>query len=271
MNTTVKPAAPEYTPGQLDDSLAVPLYHQIFLILREQIRTGVFKTGDVIPGEQELSKLLNVSRITVKRAMNELAATGLVTRHRGRGTVVSYNAAVPVVHGNFDTLLDALKRLGIETDIKQVEVQEGLASEDVATALEIPPGSKVQQSLRVRQLADTAFSYHLSYVPDTIAPSFTVEDLKQNSVMELLEKSGVRLTEANQYISAVGAESEIAKALDVASGTPLLSVTRILRDSERKAVQYMVAYYRPDRFSYHIRMLRRGAGEDTRWDATEFE
>ena len=271
MSVRDKPNLPEYVPSQLDDSLAVPLYHQIFLLLREQIRSGVFKTGDVVPGEQELSRLLNVSRITVKRAMNELASTGLVTRHRGRGTVVSYNAAVPVVHGNFDTLMDALKRLGIETDVTVIDVRSQPADEEIASALEIGVGDKVQQSLRVRHLADSPFSYHLSYVPEQVAPGFSREELMQHSVMELLEKSGVRLAEANQYISALAASADIAKALDVSAGSPLLSITRTMRDVDRKAIQYMVTYYRPERFSYHIRMLRRGAGAESRWDASELE
>lgn len=271
MTVEAKAQAPQYAPGQLDDSLPIPLYHQIFLLLREDIRTGVYTTGAVMPGEQELSRLFDVSRITVKRAMNELAAAGLVTRHRGRGTVVSYNAAVPVVQGNFDTLMDALARLGIETEVQLIELVNEPANEDAAKQLEIAPGTMVQRSVRLRHLAGTPFSYHLSFVPETFASKFEASGLMTDSVMALLEKSGVSLAEADQFISAQAADTEFARLLDVAPGSPLLSVTRVLRDKNRVAAQYMHAVYRPDRFSYHIRMLRRGSGEDRRWDATEFE
>jgi len=262
---------PRYEPGQIDDSLATPLYHQIFMILREQIRTGDFKIGDVMPGEQELSRLFDVSRITVKRAMNELAAAGLVTRHRGRGTVVSYNASVPVVQGNFDTLMNALNRLGIETEVELLELSSVNADETIANHLGLETGDSLQRSVRLRRLEGSPFSYHLSYVPEDLAAGYEADGLLNDSVMALLEKSGVRLAEANQYISAIAAEPEMANILDVAPGAPLLEVTRVLLDIERRAVQYMQAVYRPDTFSYHIRMLRRGMGDGSRWDAAEFE
>lgn len=271
MTAETKAEAPQYTPGQLDDSLPIPLYHQIFLRLREDIRTGTYTTGAVLPGEQELSRLFDVSRITVKRAMNELAAAGLVTRHRGRGTVVSYNAAVPVVQGNFDTLMDALARLGIETEVQLIELVNEPSDEESASALEISAGDMVQRSVRLRHLAGTPFSYHLSVVPEAFAEKFDASGLMTDSVMALLERSGVSLAEADQFISAQAADAEFARLLDVSPGAPLLSVTRVLRDANRTAVQYMHAVYRPDRFSYHIRMLRRGSGEDRRWDATEFD
>ena len=76
-------------PSLLDAGLPTPLYHQIYLILRDRIRAGVLARNALLPGEQELGRLFNVSRITVKRALNELAADGLISRHRGRGSIVT--------------------------------------------------------------------------------------------------------------------------------------------------------------------------------------
>ena len=81
--------------SNLDERLPTPLYHQIYLLLREKIRSGIVAANATLPGEQELARAFNVSRITVKRALNELASDHLVTRHRGRGTIVSGQGAVP--------------------------------------------------------------------------------------------------------------------------------------------------------------------------------
>ena len=73
----------------VDDQLRTPLYHQIYLVLRDKIVDGVFGANDIVPGEQEVVRQFGVSRITAKRALDELAASGLVVRERGRGTRVS--------------------------------------------------------------------------------------------------------------------------------------------------------------------------------------
>ena len=75
---------------------ALPRYHQIFLLLREAIRDGVYAADQQVPGEMELAAQYGVSRITTKRALNELERAGLVTRERGRGTRVRRSAVEAV-------------------------------------------------------------------------------------------------------------------------------------------------------------------------------
>jgi len=87
--------------AHVDVSMRTPLYHQIYLLLRERIRRGELRSGTVLPGEQELARAFRVSRITVKRALNELAGERLVTRHRGRGTIVAANTVTPMVRGSW--------------------------------------------------------------------------------------------------------------------------------------------------------------------------
>ncbi|WP_392353879.1 GntR family transcriptional regulator [Brevundimonas sp. LF-1] len=99
-------------PELLDDRLPIPLYHQVRLLLAERIRRGVFPPGSLLPGEHQIAELLGASRITIKRAMNELADAGLVTRHRGRGTVVAPQVELPVVTGSFSTLMDRSRPWG---------------------------------------------------------------------------------------------------------------------------------------------------------------
>ena len=80
----------------LNPTSPTPLYHQLYTVLRERIVRGDFAPSQTLPGEQELAKLFDVSRITVKRALNELAASGLVSRHRGRGTIGRRRPLAPI-------------------------------------------------------------------------------------------------------------------------------------------------------------------------------
>jgi len=246
------------SPDQLDHGAPTPLYHQIYLVLREKIRNGDFPANSVMPGEQELSKLFDVSRITVKRALNELAAHDLVSRHRGRGTVVTPSATLPQVHGSFDNLIDSLKTLGLETQVEVLELSDVAAPAAVANLLDLEPGTEVQRGVRLRKLAGEPFSYLIQYMPADIAARISRADMESVPMLVLLERAGVPPYEAEQWITAVAAEPHIAAALEMATGAPLLRVERVMRDKAGRAVQLIYAHYRPDRFKYHMRSNRKG-------------
>jgi GntR family transcriptional regulator len=250
------------TPEVLDETLPTPLYHQLFLILRERIVSGQLPSGALLPGEQEMAKLVGVSRITIKRTLNELAARGLVHRHRGRGTTVAASAVIPMVSGSFDTLLESLQREGLHTDVELLDVREEAAGPDIAERLEIKPEQRVQRAVRLRKMNGEPFSYLVNYIPITIARRYSVQELATLSMLTLLERAGQTPQEAEQWISAVAAAPGMAAVLDVAVGSPLLKVARIMRGNRRRPVQFIEAHYRPDRFHYHFRTQRHASRRD---------
>lgn len=251
----------------LDPSLPTPLYHQIYLVLRERIRSGALGAASILPGEQELARSFNVSRITVKRALNELASDGLVSRHRGRGTIVSSGAAVPIVRGSFDNLMESLRLMGLETQVELLEVGFVPADADVARQLGLEVGTKVQRAVRRRKLSGEPFAHLVTFVPGAIAARYTRKELATQSLLSLLERAGAAAFEAEQWITAVGADPSVAAALGVNAGTPLLMIERIMRGAKGEPVQLIYAHYRPDRFQYHVRTHRRrqGPGAATAW------
>jgi len=247
-------------PHLVDENLPTPLYHQIYLLLRERIVSGVLAPGEMLDGEQEMAKQLGVSRITVKRALNELAARGLVHRQRGRGTTVAGSAVIPLVAGGFDTLLESLQRMGLQTDVELLDVREEPAGTVIAERLEIKAEALVQRAVRLRKLNGEPFSYLVNYIPAAIARRYSLEDLASTSMLTLLERAGAPAQEAEQWISAVAAGAVIAAALDVAPGAPLLRIDRVTRGPRRKPVQFIEAHYRPDRFHYHFRAHKNARG-----------
>jgi GntR family transcriptional regulator len=257
------------SPELLDQSLPTPLYHQIYLLLRERIRTGAFTAQSVLPSEQELTRLLGVSRITVKRALNELAAHGLVLRHRGRGTIVTYNTAYPLVKGDFSNLIDSLRTMGLETEIELLEVTDLTAPPEVADLMGLPPGADVQRAVRLRKLQAEPFSYLITYVPADIAASFSRAQLASEPLLRLLDRAGAQAAEAEQILTATAAEPAVAQALRTAIGSPLLSIQRIMRDQSGRAIQLIMGFYRPDRFQYHMRLTRQDGQNQNVWRAEE--
>ena len=248
------------------DGLRTPLYQQVYLSLRERIISGELQSGSLLAGEQEMAKALGVSRITVKRAFNELAARGLVHRQRGRGTTVAGGAIIPLVTGSFDTLFESLQRMGVQTDIELIEVRDEAAGPKVAERLEIGADAIVQRAVRLRKLNGEPFSYLINHVPISIARRYTLEDLATTSMLTLLERAGAQAQEAEQWISAVAAGPDVASWLNVAPGSPLLKIDRVMRGPRRRPVQFIEVRYRPDRFHYHVHTQRSGRS-NTPWKA----
>ncbi len=250
----------------LDPGQPTPLYHQLYLILRDRIRTGELARNALLPGEQELTRLFNVSRITVKRALNELAADGLISRHRGRGSIVTAAPIMPVVRGSFFSLIESLKQMGLETEVRLMEAVDIEAGTAVARLLEIAPEARVQRAIRLRSLNGEPFSHLLTYIPEPIASLYAAKELAEMPLLALLERVGAEASEAEQWISAVSAESAIAAALEVPAGSPLLRIERVMRDKHGKPVQLVYAHYRSDRFHYHVKTTRRRGGNSS-WRA----
>lgn len=240
------------SPEALDKSAPTPLYHQLYLLLRQKITSGELGEKFNLLGEQELARHLDVSRITVKRALKELADAGLVTRRRGRGTFVAPGTVLPVVSGSFENLIESLHAMGAETAVELLSVTEMPADQLVQERLQLPAGAIVQQAIRLRRLKGTPFSYLVTYVPKSIADLYSTEELALTPMLALLERAGYTAHEAEQWITAIAAPPDVAAALDINIAGPLLVIERVMRVPGGEAVQFVQGYYHPERFRYHV-------------------
>lgn len=260
---------PQGTGGRLDSRLPTPLYHQIYVLLREQILGGTYADNELVPTEQELTRRFGVSRITAKRALDELASEGLVVRRRGRGTTVASRVAVPAVNANISGLLENLLMMGLKTKVEIIDFAYVPASDEVARALDIDAGAEVQRAVRARELDGAPLSYTTSYVPAALGRTYARKDLATKPLLELLERAGVLIGSADQSIGAVLADSMVAPRLGVRIGAPLLSVTRTVFDPHGQPVEYIAILYRPDRYQYRMKLARVQGAATKLWSATD--
>jgi len=250
----------------LQEKSETPLYRQLYDLLRKQIESGRVEKNSRLPSEQELIDRLGVSRITVRRALNELAAAGLVKRQRGRGTIVTFNAAAPSVKASFENLIEGLTRIGVETVVKLIECKFVKANQALSAVMELPSGASVQRIIRLRMLDNEPFSYLITHIPEHIAQDYDEHELANASLIKLLEKSGHAPSAARQTITATAADKNVADALGVAQGAPIMCIHRIMRDRGGEVIQEITANYRADRFQYEMDLERRS---DTNWAAAE--
>jgi len=239
-----------------DGHLPTPLYHQIYVLLREQIVSGAYAPRALLPPEHELMRRFHVSRVTAKRALDELAAEGLVERSRGRGTCVVEALRPAPLSGNISGLLENLLMVGLKTRVQIVDFGYMPAPTDVARALAVEEGTEVQRAVRVRLRAGVPLSFTTSYVPAAIGRTYGRKELARQPLLALLEQAGILIGSADQTITATLADTLVAPRLKVRVGSPLLSVTRTVADQNGRPVEHINILYRPDRYQYRMKLAR---------------
>lgn len=242
-------------------------YHRVFLLLKDAIERGQLTPGAKLPGELALAEKHQVSRITVRRAMSSLVEEGLVTRRAGVGTVVaSRPMEATQITADVSNLLPNFVRMSNESSIRLLEFAYRPAPPVVASRLKLAARERVQYSVRVRSMQGLPFSYLITHVPAVIAQHYDQNALASTSLFVLLERSGVKVDHATQTISATLATEEIAEALDVPVGAPLIALQRVVFDREGRGVEHLEAFYRPDRYRIQVDLGRVGESSSRYWE-----
>jgi GntR family transcriptional regulator len=249
----------------LDERLPTPLYHQVYLVLRDKIVAGAYGADGLLPGEPALADEFGVSRITIKRALDDLAADGFVQRRRGLGTRVVRRVAGKPVAGNMAGLMENLLVMGLETEVELLEFGYVLPPDDVRRMLGLDEGVRAQRAVRVRRQDGVPFSYLTTHVPEAIGRSYGRKDLASTPLLALLERSGVVAESAEQSLGARLADPTVAAHLEIGVGSPLLSLTRIVYDPARRPVEHIHALYRPDRYQYRMSLTRERGSAGNLW------
>jgi GntR family transcriptional regulator len=242
----------------LRDWLGEAKAKQVYLVLRDRILSGAVAFGTKLPTEHELAQLHDVSRVTVRRALGELARERLIERRRSAGTRVIYRPALAPMTADISGMLASLADMGRRTAVKLLSFDYVPAEGAVAQALGVPPDQMLQRSVRVRSVDGEPFSYLITYVPESVSLTFTRQELASRPLLDLLERAGVKADRARQRISAGLATPDVAAALGVHMGTPLIELTRVVYDQSGRGVEHLHALYRPDRYAFEIDLVRSG-------------
>lgn len=251
-------------------AMPLPKYHQVYLVLREQLAEGRFSDG--LPAEMRLMQQFGVARATVRKALEQLVAEGLIERRAGRGTTprgappAASRAAAP---GQLDGLLGHIVRMSLQTQVQVLSCELVAAPPAVARQLALPARARVQKAVRVRATREGPLSHITTWVPSGLAKGFGRRELAREPILLLLERAGVRIGRATQSISACPADATVAARLDVAAGTALLAVERLVFNTDDRPVQWLQGLYRPDRYQYRMQLSRVGGVDAKVWVSAE--
>jgi GntR family transcriptional regulator len=245
---------PQRFVDQLDRDSVVPLYHQLYEILRAHIDRGDWTPGDMIPTEAELNEKYGVSQITTRQALNGLVDAGLVYRQRGKGTFV----ARPVITSNLTRIVnfeEDMRQRGFAHRTEVLETALVQVSKNTAALLKIEVGEKLAQITRLRYADEEPLSVEKTFLVDKYCPGILEFDFSVVSLSKTLQQQyGITLSRAEQTIRAQSAGDDYADLLNIAPEDSLLVIERVAFSQHNIPIEFLRIFYRADRYSLHCEL-----------------
>jgi len=257
------------TPMPLDRDSPLPLYEQIkrrvlMMILNWQQESDRFHT------DHELSEQFNVSRMTVRQAIQELVDEGYLRRVRGSGTFV----CAPKIDEQFSPEMDFIDQWsarGRPLNLKVLQCVQTPASPAVARQLDVPAGTPVWNILRLRTVKQVPISIDYRYVLVSRMPRIDAAEVEAGSLLELIGRQ-IELAYGNLQIEGGAVQPEHSDYLSLLPGDPVLTRHLVYFDTADRPVMAGISHYRADQVRYSVRVpLRNNVGKvDQVSDSLEF-
>ncbi|MDX6627312.1 MAG: GntR family transcriptional regulator [Solirubrobacterales bacterium] len=248
------------SPGNTSDRPIA--YRALASDLREAIVRDELGPDRRVPTEAELSASYGVSRQTVRRALQDLVAEGLVYRVRGRGTFALRSGGGGQYLRSFGTI-DDLLAMSQDTVLEVLAPLRSRVNVDAAGRLDLP-NDVVMEGLFRRLHAEDPFCVTQIYLPPDVGELIAANrdlgaagDHTSETLISVIETVRSKpISRAQQSITAVALPDDLGDALDVPAGTPVLRVDRAYFDTEDRAVELAISHFDPDRYSYRLEMVR---------------
>ena len=232
----------------LDRQSVVPLYYQIQQFLLEQIHSGVFKPGEAISSEQEISAQMGVSRMTVRQALKSLCSEGVLYSQRGKGTFVSANK----LEKNFRIVLSFTEEMrsgGSRPSSKLLSFDVAPADVKTAEALRIKTNEKVIRLRRLRLANGIPMAIEWSHLPVHVCPDLLETFDPRTSLYEKLARHyGIHIAVTEEVAEAAVANAEESRLLKISKGSPVFHLERTSYLRDGKPVEFVNSTYRGDRY-----------------------
>ncbi len=233
-----------------------PLYSQLKESLVSDISAGQYAPHQRLPSERELSIRYNVSRMTVRQALLELARDGIIYTRTGKGTFV----AEPKIDQRLRTLsgfTQDVNARGGRPSSRVLEFKVISATPDIAAAIGLTPGTEVYMLSRLRLADGVPLALETAYLPFRMFPGLLKHDFTVESLYSVLENEyNCPLTQAEQTIESALAVKREADLLEVATPAAVFRMQRLSMTNDGLPVEYVVSVYRGDRYKFHSVLLQ---------------
>lgn len=235
---------------RLNPKSKLPLYHQLYEILRADILDGKYQPGDLIPAESELIDSYEVSRTTVRQVLDMLVREGLVYRQRGRGSFISHRGLeeglVRIV-----SFTEDMKRRNFEPGTRVLSAELLAAPPEIAAKLSVEPGEELAHIRRLRLADGEPLSIEDSHLVHRLFPGILGRATLTASLQDAARDYGIRWSSAKQTIQAVEATPELSRLLSIRPRGALLYIERVSYSDDQVPAEFLRIHYRGDRYSLY--------------------
>lgn len=240
----------------IDKDAPLPLYHQVREALMTLITDGALQEGSLIPTEREIGEKLQVSRITVRRAIDELVREGYLVTQQGKGTFVA-RPKIKRRTTQMKSFSEQMLEEGHRPGSQLLSLRHEKATGHVASMLQIKTDDWIWVVERLRYADDEPICISLTYLNLPLEVVLTPAELqRETSLWAIMEKKGIRLKKSEATVQAIPAGEREAELLQIETGLPLLLVEGVVYTDDDAPVEYHQMFNRGDRYKYSIQSSR---------------
>ena len=225
-------------------------YQELKKHIQCDIENGTLRPGDRLSSERQLAAVHGLSRMTVRRALTELAAAGALYKEQGRGTFVS---ARKMQQRNIASFSQTVRQRGFVPSTKVIAFARGTANEDIMSKLMIHDAD-VYRAMRIRFADTTPVAVEEVFIPSPVCPGLSRSDLESSLYRLIGETYGHKLGSVDSTVSALHPSTQQQTYLGISRNTPVLKIDSLYFSASGAVLYYERAVYRSDMYEYTIRI-----------------
>jgi GntR family transcriptional regulator len=244
---------PKMSASDIDKNLPIPYHYQLRELLREEIASGRWEVGGRLPSERELCDAFNLSRTTIREAIDALVNEGLLRREKGRGTFIAEPKITEKWLEAADSFTESMIQQGYQIETRVLNLRTEPAHYDVSHELRLRTGESVIVLDRLRLILQEPILVVTSYLPERLCPTLVQEEFANQSLYQVLrDKYGIHIASARRVMEAVAANELEASLLHVRQGAPLMLIESTAFLADGTPVEYFKARHRGDRTRFEV-------------------
>jgi GntR family transcriptional regulator len=238
----------------LDHESAVPLHIQFEQCVIERITSGEWKPGDKIPSERDLMQLADISRATVRQAMNSLSHQNILEKVHGAGTFVKQPKFEQPLHVAY-SFSQQLRQLGFKLEDQLLERRLLPATPELAAHLQIPVNTDVIYIHRLRLLGATPVMVSKAYIPYHLCPGLLDEPFDNSLYQLLVNRYHLPIIRATEHLEAMAPDRTLSNLLRISNRIPIMYVERVAFTTDDVVLHLGLNYIRGDMCYFRIDLV----------------
>ena len=236
----------------VDKKSPIPVYYQLKNIILKKIQSGEYAEGSLIPSERDLGESLDISRMTVRQALNQLVAEGVLYREKGRGTFVSRSK---IEQRNIMSFSDTVAMKGLVPTTRVLHFTKISIDEDIASILGIKANEKVYVLKRLRLANGVPVGIEEDFIPEKYCSSLEKFDLTLSLYKLIKDEYSYTISYIDNVIEASKPTKEEREQLDISNNVPVLRITGVNYTETDIKLFYERSVYRSDEYKYNVRVF----------------